>query len=101
MKHAETPEVTPELITLADHNNVFEDTIDIDISGCGDTKGCYWEPKDCVYGTNCDVLVTWKENGDHFLFETDYVIAAEFGDSFWSAVGFSQDTFMVFSIVIF
>lgn len=83
-------------MTLSDHNNIGQrQTREIDTSGCGDTKGCYREPQDCVYGTNCDVLVTWKDNGDHFLFETDYVIDSTFGDHFWSAVGFSYDQNMV------
>ncbi len=87
---------------LSDHNNIWQrhardiDAFnEIDISSCGDTKGCYWEPQDCVYGTNCDVLVTWKDNGDYFIFETDYFIATPLGDSFWSAVGFSYDKNMV------
>lgn len=58
----------------------------LDLSGCGDTKGCYTRPSDCT--EDCDLAVTWIPNGNGFDFEmsskADYV-----------ALGFSQDESMV------
>ena len=60
----------------------------IDVSECGKSKGCYRNPKGCTEST-CDMLVTWKDQGEYVDFEIT-------GDSDgWVAVGFSEDKKMV------
>ena len=85
------------MVLLSDHSNIWEDSdIDIDLSECGVTKGCFYEPKACVeHGEECTIIATWREQGDHFVFETDFLIPAAYGDHFWSAIGFSHDKHMV------
>lgn len=60
----------------------------IDLSGCGDTKGCYRSPKGCAEPA-CDIAVTWQDQGNIIEFE----MSADTDG--WVAVGFSEDKKMV------
>ena len=55
--------------------------------GCGVSKGCFESPKNCS-GSNCEYLVTWKNNGD----KVDFTI--EGNTPGWMAIGFSKDQAM-------
>ncbi len=88
-KHTNPPAVSPYKVDLGSIGY-------IDISGCGDIKGCLFVPDDCVYGTNCDVLVTWQDQPNLVHFEMDYVIDPAH-TNVWAALGFSDDTQMVTS----
>ena len=60
----------------------------ISMDGCGETKGCYRNPKGCSE-VECDVAVTWQDKGNTILFE----LSADTDG--WVAVGFSEDKKMV------
>ena len=65
---------------------------DIDLSGCGSTKGCFRSPRDCNI-SHCDAVVTWTPR------RTDtsqtYIEFEMQGRHNWLALAFSDDMTMV------
>jgi len=65
---------------------------DIDISGCGQTKGCFRYPDGCN-ASACEFLLTWKDGGnDAVTFEMSAPVQSQ---TPWVAFGLSQDDQMV------
>ena len=65
---------------------------DIDLSGCGQSKGCFREPVNCV-AADCELLLTWSAAGsDAVRFE---MMASVVSSSSWVAFGLSEDEKMV------
>ncbi|XP_006825812.1 putative ferric-chelate reductase 1, partial [Saccoglossus kowalevskii] len=60
-------------------------------NGCGDTKGCYLSPNDCVNKDDCDVLVSWRQDNDNIIFEL--LGKMRMGEEY-IAIGFSTDLSM-------
>ena len=61
---------------------------EIDMEGCGRSKGCYRNPQDCRE-SYCDLVVTWVNTEKDVHFELS-------GDTEgWVALGFSKDKKMV------
>ncbi len=88
-KHVSLPVVTDDMIDLGAVGGA------IDVSGCGTTQQCYTFPSGCVPGNDCNVVVTWRVEGDSVLFEMDYIIHPNLGTNFWVAIGLSGDRKMV------
>ena len=63
----------------------------IDVSGCGESKGCFRNPEGCD-AASCEYLLTWREDGDNVRFEMSAPV-----DSAHSYVAFalSHDKLMV------
>ncbi|KAK7109751.1 ferric-chelate reductase 1-like [Littorina saxatilis] len=59
----------------------------LDLSSCGTDKGCFLYPRSCS-GSDCVAAVTFRQDGDHFLFE---MMAQK---STYVSVGFSDDVIM-------
>jgi len=64
---------------------------DIDLSECGESKGCFRHPAECD-AASCEFLLTWKEDGDDVGFEMSAPVDSS--DSY-VAFGLSQDARMV------
>ena len=64
----------------------------IDTSSCGESKGCLRLPAGCT--TQCDHLVTWRQDGD------DIQMELEAGTPGWIAVGFTKVQDMVLSFLV-
>ena len=66
--------------------------LDIDVSGCGNSKSCLQKPKKCE-ATSCDFLLTWRPIGnDSVIFEMSASIESP---SSYVAFGLSHDVNMV------
>jgi len=66
----------------------------IDVTGCGETKGCYRNPEDCD-PLECDFLLTWMVQETTVLFEMSTTVF-ESDQSQWVAVGLSENQQMVY-----
>ena len=64
---------------------------DIDLSGCGVTKGCFRSPRDCDV-SDCDAVVTWTPRTDASQTYIEFELQTR---DDWVALGFSDDTNMV------
>jgi len=66
--------------------------LDIDVSGCGQSKGCFQSPDGCD-AASCNFLLTWKDSGsDSVLFEMSAPVESR---PPYVAFGLSQDDNMV------
>ncbi|XP_077981575.1 putative ferric-chelate reductase 1 [Glandiceps talaboti] len=59
---------------------------------CGTTKGCFMKPAGCSDVGDCDILITWKQNGNTSV-TLEFLGQLEDNDAF-VAVGFSKDQAM-------
>lgn len=68
----------------------------IDVSGCGQTKGCFLNPEGCD-AASCEFMLTWRDKGNSVFFEMSAPV-----DSLnsWVAFGLSKDTNMGSTSVI-
>ncbi|XP_077981364.1 putative ferric-chelate reductase 1 [Glandiceps talaboti] len=57
-------------------------------SDCGDTKGCYMTPAGCTGKDDCDILISWQEDGNNVIFQLLGKMRA--GEEY-VAIGFSND----------
>jgi len=57
--------------------------------GCGESKGCYRNPPDCVEEM-CDIVVTWKNLNNY-----SYEFSMSADTDGWVALALSEDKFMV------
>ena len=80
--HMQLPPTTP----------VASTRFDIDLSGCGSTKGCFRSPRDCDVN-DCDAVATWTPRGTN-MNESRIEFELQTRDD-WVALGFSDDTSMV------
>ncbi|XP_070562707.1 ferric-chelate reductase 1-like isoform X2 [Ptychodera flava] len=60
--------------------------------GCGTTKGCYQDPAGCSDRSDCNVLITWQEDGDNIIFQL--LGKMEVTGNEYVAIGFSNDQSM-------
>jgi len=65
---------------------------DIDVSGCGETKGCFQTPEGCD-AASCEFLLTWTAAGDDSVFFE--MSAPVDSQNSYVAFGLSQDALMV------
>lgn len=63
----------------------------IDVSDCGNLKGCYRIPEGCIE-QECEYIFTWKESGKKMKFEMS-AITDGFNDRYF-AVALSEDIYM-------
>lgn len=64
---------------------------DIDVSGCGETKGCFQTPEGCD-AASCEFLLTWTAAGDDSVFFE--MSAPVDSQNSYVAFGLSQDALM-------
>ena len=70
----------------------LQDNTAIDVTGCGNSKGCLRIPSGCV-GSACTNILTWTPGSTTIDFEL-----SRSGQG-WAGVGFSKDTTMVSRLV--
>ena len=82
---------------LAPTTPVAAGTINLNLAGCGSTKGCYRTPPGC--GVNdCDAVATWTPLPDADTGQS-YVMFEMQSSNRWMALGFSADESMVRALV--
>ena len=99
--HGNNRAKTSFLVDLTDHNvwinkNETNNTANSIYDDCGQTKGCFGSPNDCVDDKNCDIIVTYtkvtssrEDSGDKYKFEVGGKVGQDY-----SAVGLSLDDAM-------
>lgn len=69
----------------------------VDVSGCGQTKGCFKEPQDCDgAAASCEFLLTWRNDSSDAAAAVVFEMSADVdSETPWIAFGLSMDTNMV------
>ena len=71
---------------------IVDSAVTVNLSSCGDTKGCFRHPTNCTGADDCTAVVTWTPRTD----DTQTYIEFELqGTDNWVALGLSYDNLMV------
>ena len=78
--------------------NIGAPQLVIDMSTCGQSKGCFRHPSGCE-PDHCEHIITWAPDKTDVKFEIDAKITKDDEGDFpwwWTSVGFSNDLKMVY-----